>query len=285
MKVLVTGSNGQLGTELRQLAKQSKDSFLFTDAVSLDITDKAAVENFFAESMPDIVINCAAYTNVENAEDNYSAADKVNHLAVGYLSDACSRIGAFLVHVSTDYVFDGKHYTPYGEDAPTVPLGVYGRTKLDGEHAAMASGCRYLILRTAWLYSPYGKNFVKTIYRLSDERDSLNVVFDQIGTPTYAADLAAAIMHIITNRMFDEQGIFHFSNEGVCSWYDLAVAINELSGHSCRILPCHSDEFPSKVARPHYSVLDKTRFKETFGMKIPHWHDGLKRCMKVIEGK
>ena len=262
---------------------------------SLDITDASAVREAVSGvrwgSRMDVIVNCAAYTDVDRAEEDYAAADIVNHKAVGNLAGAAAEYGALLMHVSTDYVFGGDASVPYLEDSPVAPTGVYGVTKLDGERAVLESGCRHMIFRTAWLYSPYGKNFVKTIRRLVSEKDSINVVFDQVGTPTCAGDLAALIYMIIEKGMLDRTGIYHFSNEGVCSWYDFAIAIRDLSGygqdgpagHFCRISPCHSDEFPSKVKRPHYSVLDKTRVKSVFGVEIPHWMDSLKAVIEKMQ--
>ncbi|MFV0392401.1 MAG: dTDP-4-dehydrorhamnose reductase [Paludibacteraceae bacterium] len=281
--ILVTGANGQLGSEIRVLSESLKANFFFTDVLELDITDRNAVDEFIYGNAIGIVINCAAYTQVDKAEDDYAMADRINHLAVRNLAESCKNHRSLLIHVSTDYVFDGSGNIPYTENLPTAPLGIYGRTKLDGEHAVAASGCNYFILRTSWLYSSFGNNFVKTMQRLTGERDVLSVVFDQVGTPTYAHDLAKVILAIVANEKYSENnGIFHFSNEGVCSWYDFALEIRDLAGNSCRIKPCHSDEFPSKVKRPHYSVLDKTKIKNTFGVVVPHWKESLKACMRLI---
>ncbi len=274
--ILITGSNGQLGSEIRELAVNSKQQFFFTDVAELDITDKSAVESFVAENKIDIIVNCAAYTNVDKAEDESELADKINHKAVKNLAEVSADKKLFLIHISTDYVFDGTKNTPYLETDPTAALGVYGETKLAGENVVKKSGCEYLIIRTSWLYSKFGKNFVKTIQRLTNEKDSLKVVFDQVGTPTYAGDLAKAILEIIeTEKHIGNSGVYHFSNEGVCSWYDFAVEICDFFGNTCDIQPCHSDGFPSKVKRPNFSVLDKTKIKETFGLKIPHWKASL----------
>lgn len=282
--ILITGSNGQLGSEIKQLSATSKHRFFFTDVGELDITDKSAVEGFVVENQIDTIINCAAYTNVDKAEDDFEAADKINHLAVKNLADICARKKLFLVHVSTDYVFDGTKNFPYVETDPPAPLGVYGRTKHDGEKAVINSGCECLIIRTSWLYSSFGNNFVKTMRRLTAEKESLKVVFDQVGTPTYAGDLAKAILEIIeTEKHQDNIGIYHFSNEGVCSWYDFAIEIRDLFGNVCDIQPCHSSEFPSKVTRPKFSVLDKTKIKETFGIKIPYWKTSLKACTELLK--
>ena len=275
MNILVTGANGQLGMEMRNVSAGSAGRYIFTDVAELDITDTDAVDRVIASEKVDVIVNCAAYTNVDKAEEDEQAADLINHRAVAILATAAAKYGATLIHISTDYVFDGRSCVPYKEDDATSPTGAYGRTKLAGERAVIESGCRYLIFRTAWLYSPYGKNFVKTMMKLTAEKDSLNVVFDQVGTPTCAADLAALIYKVIAERMLDHQGIYHFSNEGVCSWYDFAVEIRDLCGNICDIRPCHSDEFPSKVKRPHYSVLDKTNVKSSVDVTIPHWKDSL----------
>lgn len=285
MNILITGANGQLGTEMRNVAANSTDRYLFTDVAELDITDAAAVERLISSEEVKVIVNCAAYTNVDRAEDDEITADLLNHQAVSILAQAAARHDATLIHISTDYVFDGQSYVPYREDAPTAPTGAYGRTKLAGEQAVIESGCRYLIFRTAWLYSPYGKNFVKTMMKLTAEKDTISVVFDQVGTPTCAADLAALIHKVITDRMLDRQGIYHFSDEGVISWYDFAVAIRDLCGQTCDIRPCHSDEFPSNVHRPHYSVLDKTKVKNTFGITVPYWKDSLKATLAELKNR
>lgn len=282
MNILVTGANGQLGREMRNVSAGSVDRYLFTDTSELDITNAKAVFAAVKGGHVDVIVNCAAYTNVDRAEDDEPTADLLNNRAVATLAQAAREAAAVLIHVSTDYVFSGNGNTLCREDQPTDPLGAYGRTKLAGEQAVQAAGCRYLIFRTAWLYSPYGDNFVKTMRRLTAERDSLKVVFDQVGTPTYAGDLAALIRKVIDGRMFDRMGIYHFSDEGVCSWYDFAVEICRMFGNECDILPCHSDEFPSKVRRPHFSVLDKTKVKAAFGIKIPHWRQSLRRCVNEI---
>lgn len=283
MNILITGANGQLGTEMRNVAASSTDRYLFTDVAELDITDAAAVERLISSEEVKVIVNCAAYTNVDGAEDDEATADLLNHKAVAILAEAAARHSATIIHISTDYVFDGQSCVPYREDVLTAPTGAYGRTKLAGERAVLESGCRYLIFRTAWLYSPYGKNFVKTMMKLTAEKDTLSVVFDQVGTPTCATDLAALIHKVITDRMLDRQGIYHFSDEGVISWYDFAVAIRNLCGHTCDIRPCHSDEFPSKVHRPHYSVLDKTKVKNTFGITVPYWKDSLKDILAKLK--
>lgn len=295
MNILVTGSNGQLGREMRRLSVQSVHRWIFTDVtmpdgletVRLDITDREAVERACSEWSVDCIVNCAAYTNVDKAEDDEDTAYLINAVAPGTLAGAAAARDALLIHISTDYVFQGNGCIPYTEDEPTCPLGAYGRTKLAGEKAVTESGCRYIMFRTAWLYSPFGNNFVKTMRRLTSERDSLNVVFDQVGSPTYAADLASAVFDIVENdRSRGKEGIYHYSNEGVCSWYDFALAIARMSGNAaCMISPCHSSEFPSKVHRPNYSVLDKTRYKNSFGRPVPYWTDSLKKCIDILESE
>lgn len=283
MNILVTGANGQLGNEMRRISAGSRDHYIFTDVAELDITDASAVSDMVKGNDVEVIVNCAAYTNVDKAEDDETTADLLNNVAVRNLAEAAAAADALLIHVSTDYVFSGNGCIPYTEDSPVEPLGAYGRTKLAGEKSLAAAGCRYMIFRTAWLYSPFGKNFVKTMRKLTAEKDTLNVVFDQVGTPTYAGDLAALIYKVISERMTDRQGIYHFSDEGVCSWYDFAVEICSLSGNVCDIRPCHSDEFPSKVKRPHFSVLDKTLVKNTFGIGIPYWKDSLKKCIDELK--
>ena len=275
MKVLVTGAKGQLGRSIEDLCPQN---FIYTDIEELDITDLQAVRARVAQEKIDAIVNCAGYTNVEAAEDNYELAELLNATAVGNLAAAMKEVGGLLVHISTDYVFGKEPYnTPCKEDMKGTPTGVYGLTKLHGEEAVISSGVRHIIIRTSWLYSPYGKNFVKTMLELTSARPVVSVVFDQVGTPTFASDLAAAIIRILEAPV---EGIYNYSNEGVCSWYDFAKAIAALSGHTaCEIRPCHSGEFSSKVHRPAYSVLDKTLVKETFGLKIPYWTDSLKECL------
>ena len=285
LNILITGARGQLGSSLRQLGSVSPNNYLATDVAELDITDAGAVLRAVREQGIDVIVNCAAYTDVERAEDDEPTAELLNHKAAGNLAAAAKATGATLFHVSTDYVFDGTAHTPYTEDGTPSPLGAYGRTKLAGERAVMASGCRYLIFRTAWLYSEYGNNFLKTMLRLTSERDTLQVVFDQIGTPTYAGDLALALFSIIeSERYAGNEGVYHFTDEGVCSWYDFATEIAAAAGHdSCHIIPCHTSEFPTKAARPAYSVLDKTKIKTTFQMDIPHWRESMIYCLKQIE--
>lgn len=285
--ILVTGADGQLGREMQIASRGSRNRFIFTDIAGgherLDITDQQAIADIVRENHVNVIVNCAAYTNVDKAETDPETANLLNNIAAGNLADAMKAVNGTLIHISTDYVFQGDRNIPCREDWPTEPLGVYGKTKLAGEKSIEATGCANIIIRTAWLYSPFGKNFVKTMRDLTSSRESLKVVFDQVGTPTYAGDLAEAICRIIETGQLDKTGIYHFSNEGVCSWFDFAKAICAMSGNTCDIRPCHSDEFPSPVARPHFSVLDKTRIKQTFGIRIPYWTDSLKRCIEEIE--
>lgn len=282
MNILVTGANGQLGNEIRRRSVGCNHHFTFTDVAELDITDAAAVLEMASNTKAEFIINCAAYTNVDKAEDDEQTAHLINCTATANLAAAAKQVGATLIHVSTDYVFDGCGCTPYTEEAAVAPTGAYGRTKLAGEQAVAESGCKHIIIRTAWLYSPFGRNFVKTMRTLTAEREHLQVVFDQVGSPTYAGDLADAILHIVEGGTRKAYGTYHYSNEGVCSWYDFAKEICEMSGNVCDIRPCHSNEFPSKVARPHYSVLDKTKIKTTFGISIPHWKESLAVCIKEL---
>ena len=284
--ILVTGGNGQLGMSLRRVMPGLTGHLIFADvtpgAEYLDITDREAVMAFVTERGIDTIVNCAAYTNVDKAESDYETAELLNATAVRHLADAMKAVDGLLIHISTDYVFGKEPYnTPCKEDQKGTPTGVYGLTKLHGEEAVKASGCRAVIIRTAWLYSEFGKNFVKTMLKLTAEKPQLKVVFDQVGTPTYAGDLAEAIATILETP---KEGVFHYSNEGVCSWYDFAKTIAEYAGHTtCDIQPCHSEEFPSPVHRPAYSVLDKTKIKETFGLRIPYWTESLKKCIKNME--
>lgn len=283
MNVLVTGANGQLGNEMRLMAQNSSYHYIFTDVEELDITDFNAILQTVKEKEIQIIVNCAAYTNVDKAENDFDIANALNNIAVGRLANVAKAQNATLIHISTDYVFNGNNHIPYTEDDITDPIGVYGKTKLAGEETIKKVGCNYIILRTAWFYSKWGNNFVKTMQKLTLEKDSLSVIFDQIGSPTYAKDLAHAISLIIERNMLNQQGIYHYSNEGVCSWFDFAKEICELSGHNCNITPIHSQEYPSKVTRPHYSVLDKTKFKETFGIPVPYWKDSLKKCINELK--
>ena len=286
MNILITGANGQLGHEMQRVAKESNDNYIFTDVAegyeNLDITDLEAIRKMVKANNIEIIVNCAAYTNVNRAESDFDTANLINNTAAGNLATAMKEVEGTLIHVSTDYVFHGDRNIPCREDWPTNPLGVYGKTKLAGEKAIEATGCQHIILRTAWLYSQWGKNFVKTMQSLTASKDSLKVVFDQVGTPTFAGDLADAIAHIINTRQLDKTGIYHFSNEGVCSWFDFAKIICELSGNTCDIQPCYSEEFPSPVKRPHFSVLDKSKLKSTFGIRVPYWTDSLKKCTKQL---
>ena len=308
MTILVTGANGQLGNEMRIVTKNSRDRFIFTDVceahpesvamlqklagahvdcatVKLDITDLAAIRALVASEGVEAIVNCAAFTNVDAAESNPELAELLNAKAPENLALAMKEVGGLLVHISTDYVFGGDPYnTPCREDQQGTPTGVYGLTKLHGEEAIRRVCCRSVIIRTAWLYSEFGKNFVKTMLALTAERPQLKVVFDQVGTPTYARDLAEAIVKMLEIAgPAGNDGVYHFSNEGVCSWYDFTQMIASYAGHSaCDIQPCHSDEFPSPVHRPAYSVLDKTKIKAAFGLRIPYWTDSLKACLKNL---
>ena len=279
MNILVTGSNGQLGNEMRVLSAQHpKHRYFFTDIAELDICDKAAVTAFVAANAIDLIVNCAAYTNVDKAEEDEVTAMKINADAVGILG--CQ--GVKVIHVSTDYVFSGDEHMPCKESDPVAPRTAYGRTKYEGEKRLLAACPEAVILRTAWLYSEFGNNFVKTMIKLGREKESLGVVFDQIGTPTYAADLAQAIVTVIETPCW-HPGIYHFTNEGVCSWFDFTIAIHELAGiKNCHVSPILSEEYAYKTPRPHYSVLDKSKFKKTFGVEIPYWLDGLRRCIAKL---
>ena len=282
MNILITGANGQLGNCIRNAAGHTKDNYIFTDVAELDITDAETVAKAVKDHDIKVIVNCAAYTNVDKAEIDHEFAELLNAKAVRNLADALKVNDGILIHVSTDYVFGGSlGNTPRTEEEPTNPTGVYGLTKLHGEEQIAESGVKALILRTAWLYSEYGKNFVKTMLGLTSSKPELKVVFDQVGTPTYAQDLADTIVDIIENNKMDgNEGIYHYSNEGVCSWYDFTKTIAEIAGNNkCDIKPCHSDEFPSPVTRPSYSVLDKTKIKNTFDIKIPYWTDSLKKCI------
>lgn len=305
MNILVTGANGQLGNEMRIVTKGTEDNYIFTDVcdehlesidmlhklagddsdtttVKLDITDLDAIRTIVKENGIKVIVNCAAYTNVDGAEGNQELAELLNAKAPENLAMAMKEIGGFLVHISTDYVFGGDPYnTPCKEDQKGTPTGVYGLTKLHGEEAIQRVGCNYVIIRTAWLYSEFGKNFVKTMLNLTATKPQLKVVFDQVGTPTYAKDLALAIVEILNEPVI---GIYHYSNEGVCSWFDFTKMIAEYSEQTaCDVQPCHSNEFPSPVKRPAFSVLDKTKIKETFGIQVPYWTDSLKTCVKNIK--
>ncbi len=293
---MVTGANGQLGNEMRIVSGQTADNYIFTDVVNiegvettlLDITDADAVRRIVKENGVRCIVNCAAYTNVDKAESDEALCRKLNAEAPKILAGAMKEVGGLLIQISTDYVFGGDPYnTPCREDQKGTPTGVYGATKLEGEQNIEAVGCDHVIIRTAWLYSEFGKNFVKTMLNLTATKPKLNVVFDQAGTPTYAYDLALVIKTVLADYAaenpqsgYSKTGVYHFSNEGVCSWYDFTKKIAELAGNTgCDIQPCHSDEFPSPVTRPAYSVLDKTKIKQTFGVSVPYWTDSLKICM------
>ena len=284
-----------MGNEMRIVTKGSKDKYIFTDVVEvegqettiLDITNLDAVRSIVKEKNVKVIVNCAAWTNVDGAEDpeKYALVEKLNATAPENLAIAMKEVNGLLVHISTDYVFGGDPYnTPCKEDQKGTPTGVYGLTKLHGEQNIQNSGANYLIFRTAWLYSEFGKNFVKTMINLTATKPQLKVVFDQVGTPTYAYDLAAAILDIIENRKYEgNTGVYHYSNEGVCSWFDFTKMIVEIAGNTeCDVQPCHSDEFPSPVKRPAYSVLDKTKVKDTFGVSVPYWTDSLRKCIKNL---
>lgn len=280
--ILITGANGQLGNEMRLLAElNGQYNYFFTDVAELNICDEAAVMEYVTENSIDIIVNCAAYTAVDKAEDDVEFCRLLNQSAPGYLAKAIKSRGGYLIQVSTDYVFDGTAHIPYREDEPTCPNSVYGETKLGGEKEAMKYCPETMIIRTAWLYSTFGNNFVKTMIRLGRERDSLGVIFDQVGTPTYARDLAVAIFAAINKGIVP--GVYHFSNEGVCSWYDFTKEIHRLAGiKGCSVKPLHTEDYPTKATRPHYSVLDKTKIKETYGIEIPHWVDSLAECVSDL---
>lgn len=282
-QILVTGCRGQLGNEIQQLATQYADTccFHFTDKDELDITDRKAVYQFVEQHAISIVINCAAFTAVDKAEDNAELCDLLNHIAPGYLAEAVASVGGTMIQVSTDYVFDGTACRPYREDDDTCPNSVYGRTKLAGEESVIRQCAGSMVIRTAWLYSTFGNNFVKTMIRLGREREQLGVVFDQIGTPTYARDLARVILLAVDRGIVP--GVYHFSNEGVTSWYDFTKAIHRLAGiDSCQVSPIHTEDYPVPAPRPHYSVLDKSKIKRTYGIDIPWWEDSLKACIKAL---
>lgn len=281
--ILITGCNGQLGNEMQRMAQAHPQfNYFFTDVAELDICNEQAIQAYVEEHAIDCIVNCAAFTAVDKAEEQTELCDRLNHLAPGYLAAAIERRGGALVQISTDYVFDGTAHVPYQEECPTCPASVYGTTKLAGEQLAAAQCTRTMIIRTAWLYSTFGNNFVKTMLRLGKERPQLGVIFDQIGTPTYARDLAAVIFTALQQGIVP--GIYHFSNEGVCSWYDFTQAIHQLAGiQGCRLTPLHTDEYPTAAARPHYSVLDKTKIKRTYGIEVPYWRDSLAECMAQLE--
>lgn len=282
MNILITGCNGQLGNEMQLLEKQNPQHTYFnTDVQELDITDQQAVEQFVAENAIDGIVNCAAFTAVDKAESSQELCDLLNRVAPGYLAGAVERRGGWFIQISTDYVFDGTNHTPYAETDPVCPNSIYGRTKLAGEQAAREACQRTMVIRTAWLYSTFGNNFVKTMIRLGKEKTELGVIFDQIGTPTYAADLATAIFAAINQGV--QPGVYHFSNEGCISWYDFTKAIHRLAGiTTCKVRPLHTAEYPTPAARPHYSVLDKTKIKKTYGIEIPYWEESLAQCIAKL---
>ena len=280
--ILITGANGQLGSEMRVLSEEFRNyRYFFTDVQELDISDKNAVIEFVNRNEIDFIVNCAAYTAVDNAEENLALCNKLNNLAPGYLAEAAAMRKAGLIHISTDYVFDGTNYLPYREIDEPCPATVYGTTKLAGEENIRHIYEDAVIIRTAWLYSSFGNNFVKTMARLGNEREVLGVIFDQIGTPTYARDLARTVYAMIEKGIVP--GIYHFSNEGVCSWFDFAKSIHRLWGiKSCKVVPLHTEDYPAKAPRPHYSVLDKTKIKDTLGIEIPHWEESLQECIDLL---
>ena len=281
--ILITGANGQLGNEMRVLSVENPEyTYFFTDVAELDICDEKAIYDFVKENQINVIVNCAAYTAVDNAEDNVELCTKLNADAVGYLAKAAEANGGEFIQISTDYVFDGTAHIPYLETEATCPNSVYGNTKLTGEQNALTLCARSMVIRTAWLYSTFGNNFVKTMIRLGREREELGVIFDQVGTPTYARDLARAILAAVRQGVVP--GIYHFSNEGVCSWYDFTKAIHRLAGIStCKVKPLHTSEYPTKAKRPHYSVLDKTKIKNIYHIEIPYWMDSLQSCIEELE--
>ena len=295
MNILITGANGQLGNEMRVIAKNNANNYFFTDVnqvegvetIFLDITDLDAVRKMVAEYHVEAIVNCAAYTNVDAAQSNEALAEKLNAEAPENLAKAMKEVDGLLVQISTDYVFGKEPYNvPCKEDQQGTPTGVYGLTKLHGEQRIVATGCKHVIIRTAWLYSEFGKNFCKTMMQLTATKPQLKVVFDQVGTPTYALDLAKAVAVVLERFDGTQTGVYHYSNEGVCSWYDFTKMIAEYNGTTdCDVQPCHSNEFPSPVKRPSYSVLDKTKIKEVFAVEVPYWTDSLKKCINNIKTK
>ena len=282
-KILVTGSKGQLGNELQVAAKNFPQlELVFTDVDELDICNLTAVEEFVQNAGFNAIVNCAAYTAVDKAETDQDLCYKINRDAVRNLAQVAQSNGSKLIHVSTDYVFDGTQHVPYVETDPLCPVSVYGKSKLKGEEQALQNCDHVAIIRTSWLYSAFGNNFVKTMIRLGQERESLNVIFDQVGTPTYAADLAVAILQVLNAESF-VTGIYHFSNEGVCSWYDFAKKIHQLSGVTCKVNPIETKDYPTAAARPHYSVLNKSKIKSTYHIEIPHWEESLIKCVDILQ--
>ncbi len=285
--ILITGANGQLGNEFRVESKESPHQFIFTDAEELDVTNEAIIKKTVKENKPDYLINCAAYTAVDKAETDIDLARKINSYAPGYLAEACRQNDAKLIHISTDYVFDGSASQPYIERKFTIPTGMYGKTKLEGEEAVHEAGGQYMIVRTSWLYSSFGNNFVKTMIRLGKERDELGVIYDQIGSPTYARDLATTILEIIDKVEVAEKdftrGVYHYSNEGVASWYDFSKAIFEFQNIDCHVKPIKTEDYPTPAQRPHYSLLAKEKIKKIYGVEIPYWRDSLKKCLALLK--
>ncbi len=280
--ILITGSNGQLGSEMQQAAKRFPNfNYIFTDVAELDICDKATLNDFVVENEVNFIVNCAAYTAVDKAEDDVDLCYKINCEAVKNIGEVAKANNVKAVHVSTDYVFDGTNHVPYTEDMPVCPSSVYGKSKLEGEQVLMESCEEAVIIRTSWLYSSFGNNFVKTMMKLGTERDNLNVIFDQVGTPTYAADLAETILNVINHESF-VPGIYHFSDEGVCSWYDFTKTIHRIANITCNVQPIETKDYPVRTPRPHYSVLNKAKIKSTYGISIPHWEESLTKCINLI---
>ena len=281
--ILITGSHGQLGNEMQLAASRFPAfNYLYTDVEDLDICDKTALNSFVKANHVNIIVNCAAYTAVDKAEDDEALCYKINTDAVRNIGEVATENGLKVVHISTDYVFDGTNYIPYTEDQPVCPSTVYGKSKLAGEQALMGTCKQVVILRTAWLYSSFGNNFVKTMMKLGTERDSLNVIFDQIGTPTYAADLANTILKVLSHTEF-VPGLYHFSDEGVCSWYDFTKTIHRIAGITCDVRPIETKDYPARTPRPHYSVLNKAKIKSTYGLVIPHWEESLEKCIGILK--
>lgn len=293
LNILVTGGNGQLGRCLRDASMGSSNRYIFSDinefpgleTLRLDICNPAAVDIVADSEKVDVIVNCAGYTNVDKSEDEPELADQLNHIAAANLASSARRCGAVLIHISTDYIFGGSASTPITEDADPSPLGVYGATKLAGERSIRASACKHIIIRTAWLYSKYGRNFARTMFTLTANHPSVKVVNDQTGTPTYGPDLARFIVGIIDGKQLGNTGTYNFTDEGVCSWYDFASEICSLAGHNCKVAPCRTSDYPTKARRPHYSVLDKSLVKATFGISIPHWTEPLKECIEELKNE
>ncbi len=284
LNILITGANGQLGNECRTLAAVRTDAnFIFTDIAELSITDEAAINEMFSKNNFDYCINAAAYTAVDAAENDIETSRAINATAVGYLAKACNKYNCKLIHISTDYVFDGENEFGYKEEDATAPINVYGITKLEGEHLAFGNNAQTIVIRTSWVYSFHGKNFVKTMMRLMQEKEEINVVADQIGKPTYAADLADAIFNIIFYSTTFIPGIYNYSNQGVISWFDFATAIKEIGGYGCKVNPIPSSAYPVPAKRPHYSILLTDKIETTYNIHIPHWKDSLEKCMQLLK--